>query len=125
MPFEVRAGHTFVREKHLWIIATSPSGSDSRVILVYVTSKRFNSEKIVVMKPGIHSRIYQDSVISFRDALIEPASLILKNCDLGYYKPLEEKIPGGIVKNIQDGILKSDLIPNDVRSFYSNLVQNS
>jgi len=110
------------RTPHLWIVVTEPTQEEHRVIIVSVTTLRKGAEKTVVLRKGEHPFIRWDSSVCYVDSRLADARDLDGKANCGQIKPHEPCMPHTL-KNIQDGILASELTPHKVQDFYLKLTK--
>ena len=103
---------------HLWIVVSAPS--EGEVVTVSVSTKRKNSEPLMLLQNGDHPFIRHDSVIDYKFSRIRIVDDIETAIRNGVAKT-RERISEVILKRVQSGLLDSDFTPNGVRHYYKSL----
>lgn len=121
----LNCGDTFLtgdeedQDLHLWIIISPPS--EGEVVTVSVTTKRKRSEILVVLRPGDHPFIAQESVIAYSYSRIRTVDDIETALLNGTAKK-REAVSEELLKRVQAGLLDSDFTPNGVRYFFREVM---
>jgi hypothetical protein len=84
---------------------------DGKVLLVNLTSKKYDSDDTCILCVGDHEFIKHDSVISYVDAIAADVSLMEKAILSQTFKP-QSPISDTVLKKIQDGAQESDAFPD-------------
>lgn len=101
---------------HLRIIVTEPLAGE--VVVVSVTSRRRNSENLVVLGPGDHPFIQRESVVAFRYSeirTVESIEAALANGQAHRREPIQLDL----LRRIRAGLTDSDFTPNGVRQYFA------
>lgn len=117
-------GDTFLAgdEYHLWVIVTPPYNGE--VVAVSVTTRRDRSETLVTLQPGEHPFIVRESVIPYT------YSRIWKVAEIEAALAAEEivsKEPASpeLLKKAQGGVTESEHTPNEVRGFFTHVMEKN
>jgi hypothetical protein len=105
---------------HLWIVITPPS--EGEVVTVSLTTRRKNSETIVVLRKGDHPFIEHESVIAYSYSRIRVVDDIEDAITNGAAKQ-REPVSNDILKRVQAGLIDSDFVPNGVRHYYKSVMK--
>ena len=124
----MKSGDTFLmpapgisnKTSHLWIVVTDPPTGENTVIIVSITTLRTRAEKTVVLRKGEHPFVKWDSSVCYTDARLVDAQELDVKAKAGKIKP-HDPCTANTLKNVQDGILASDLTPRKVQNFYNSL----
>jgi hypothetical protein len=124
----MKAGDTFLmpapgisnRPPHLWIVVTDPTQEEYRVIIVSLTTLREQADQTVVLRKGEHPFIRWDSSVFYNDCRLVDARDLDAKVRAKQIK-LHDPCSATMLKNIQDGLLASELTPHKVETFYINL----
>ncbi len=100
--------------EHLHIII-SPI-IDGKVVLVNVSSKKFDSDDTCVLCVGDHEFITHDSVINYGDAVAAPVSKIQEYLAMKQFKPLKP-VSEGLLMRIKAGALESSAFPKSLKKY--------
>jgi hypothetical protein len=92
---------------------------DGKVLLVNVTSKKFDSDETCVLCLGDHEFIKHDSVINYGDAIDADILLMEKAILNQTFKP-QSPVSDALLKRIQEGALKSDAFPPALLKYIPN-----
>lgn len=117
-------GFSFLLNGHLWtVVASSPHVSEE-VLIVFLTTKKDNSDTTVVLQPGDHDFIRHETVVSYADTrIITRQNLItrINEKDFELRKPFDPDK----VKLIQSGLLNSPHTPEDKKEFFRKFHKSS
>jgi hypothetical protein len=124
----MKSGDTFLmpapgisnRTPHLWIVVTDPAQEENTVIIVSLTTLREQAEQTVIVRKGEHSFIRWDSSVFYNDSRLVDVRDLDSKVRAGQIK-LHDPCSATMLKNIQDGLLASELTPHKVENFYINL----
>jgi len=89
---------------------------NGKVLLVNVTSKKFDSDDTCVLSVGDHNFIRHDSVIVYADAIAADISLMEKAILDQTFKP-QPPVSDAVLKRIQEGTVKSDAFPETLLKY--------
>ena len=109
------AGESDEEKLHLRVVVTSPVAGE--VIVVSITTRRRNSESLVVLLPGAHPFIQHESVVAYRYSeirTVESIEAALKNGQAQRREPM----PPDALRRIRAGLRDSDHTPNGVRHYF-------
>jgi len=126
----MKSGDTFLmpapgisaRTPHLWIVVTDPSPEENMVVIVSLTTLRGQAEQTVVLRKGEHPFIKWDSSVCYSDCRLIDARDLDGKADSGQIKP-QDPCSAATLKNIQDGLLASELTPRKVQNFYASITK--
>jgi hypothetical protein len=122
-------GDTFLLPKssedteHLWVVLTKPDAK-GRPVCANITTAHSYSERTVVLQAGEHPFIKHESVVMFADARILDLNVVQKALDYKqttYVASTHKKCSVGLLKKIQDGLLRSKQASNDVKDFFREM----
>lgn len=124
----MKSGDTFLmpapgisdRTPHLWVVVTDPPQGENTVIIVSLTTLRNQAEQTVVLRKGEHPFIRWDSCVFYNDSRLVDVRELDRKVRAGQVK-LHDPCSATMLKNIQDGLLASELTPRKVGNFYLNL----
>ena len=124
----MKSGDTFLmpapgisnRTPHLWIVVTDPAQEENTVIIVSLTTLREQADQTVVLRKDEHPFIRWDSSVFYNDSRLVDVRDLDSKVRAGQIK-LHEPCSATMLKNIQDGLLASELTPHKVENFYINL----
>ena len=104
---------------HLWIVTSPPVAGE--VVVTSVTTKRRHSETLVVLKPGDHPFIKNESVIAYSFTRIRTVAEIEAAIQQKSAKK-REPISQSLLKRVQDGLIDSDFTPNGERRYFKSVM---
>lgn len=124
--FDSSCGSSFLLNGHLWVIISEPFGSPGQVIIVYLTSKKQNSDLTVTLFPGDHKFIKHHTVISYADARIVSCEYINRRVQDKDIEP-HDNFQSALIKSIQQGLINSPRTPRDIKKIFidSSQTKNS
>ncbi len=109
------AGDIDYEEFHLWIILTPTDLNE--VVVVNVTTRHKRSDTTVIINPGEHPFIKQESVIAYRFAKVKTVAEIEKAISEGT-AIRREPISASLLERIRGGLMQSDHAENGVRFLF-------
>ena len=104
---------------HLWAVITP--ASEGEVVTVCVVTAHWKSERLVVLGHGDHPFIKHESVVAYHFSKIRTIDDIEELLVRGMARKREPLAPA-LLKRIQVGLLDSDFTPNQVRSFFREVM---
>ena len=92
------------------------------MVIVSLTTLRGQAEQTVVLRKGEHPFIKWDSSVCYSDCRLIDARDLDGKADSGQIKP-QDPCSAATLKNIQDGLLASELTPRKVQNFYASITK--
>ena len=102
--------------KHLWVVLTKPEGEPAQVVIVNLTTRRQGSDTTVVLKPGDHRFIRQETVVNFSDARFDPVGPLEKISELVGYE-FDDDCSDELLQRIREGLLHSPFTPKNILAY--------
>jgi hypothetical protein len=93
---------------HLHIVISPPI--DGKVLLVNVTTPKYDSDLTCVLRDGDHPFLTHDSVINYGDATASEVELLKLSVRTKLFTP-KDPVSGELLKRIQAGALISPALP--------------
>jgi hypothetical protein len=115
-------GFAFLLNGHLWVVVACSSSSPNEVLIVYLTTKRQDSDITVILQPGDHDFIRRETVVSYADARIMKKENLINRINSRDFE-LREPFSADKIQLIQNGILKSPFAAKDKIEFYNKTNQ--
>jgi len=115
--FDCSRGSSFILGGHLWVVITNPSKTSNEVIIVNLTSKKQHSDTTTILSSENHKFIKHETVVNYSDARIFKYDDIINRANDRLIE-IREKFGEDILKNIQEGLLKSSRTPRYIKNFY-------
>ncbi|HEY3779940.1 MAG TPA: hypothetical protein VGL56_02575 [Fimbriimonadaceae bacterium] len=95
---------------------------DGRVLFSYASTKLdFLADRTVILAPGCHPHITQDSCVVYEEAMLVNAAALKKAVGVLYTFNEMDILNQGAIDDLQAGIDKSDLTPEAVRNYARTL----
>lgn len=121
MAFDCVCGSSFVLNGHLWVVVCEPFDSPTKVIIVFLTSRKSYSDQTIVLRPQDHDFIRHETVVSYADARIVQTDYIIRRVSERDVKP-HDSLRDEVIKVIQQGLINSPRTPRDVKKIFINLL---
>ncbi len=105
--------------KHLFIVLTSPEGVPPVVVMVNITTRRPTSDATVILTPGDHSFVRQESVVAFEHASLFEVDKLesgLSNGRISKYPDINE----ALFIAVKQGLLTSPRTPQNIKKYCSS-----
>jgi hypothetical protein len=103
-------------KEHLHVVLTKPTLRGEVVTAAICTRYRW-SETLVCLDVGDHPFIRHASVVAYRHATIRKCATIEEAIARGYARS-KERVSAQLLKRMQDALVDSDFVANDVRAFF-------
>lgn len=113
------AGDIDYEEFHLWIILTPTNLNE--VVVVNVTTRHKRSDTTVIISPGEHPFIKQESVIAYRFAKVKTVTEIEKAISDGTAIK-REPVSTSLLRRIREGLIQSEHAENGVRFLFQEFM---
>jgi hypothetical protein len=101
---------------HLWIAVTDPQTADSQVVIVSLTTLRFDRDQTVILQPGDHPFVTHQTVVLYSDSRIVDSrridAMIQDGTALAH-----QPCPAQTLQLIQQGLLSSPFTPRKIIAF--------
>jgi hypothetical protein len=107
---------------HLWIVTSPPVAGE--VVVTCVTTRRKHSEPLVILKPGDHPFIKNESVIAYAFTKIRTVADIEAAIQQKSAKK-RECVSEAVLKRVQDGVFDSDFTPNGERRYFKSVMEDN
>jgi hypothetical protein len=107
-------------KEHLWVVVTQPALGESLAVCVSITKRRANSETTTILSPGDHPFITHESIVHYVGAKILDLYLVQQALDsqtTSFVCRQHQRCNDVILRRIQEGLLISKLVENDVKAF--------
>ena len=124
MAFDCREGFSFRLSGHLRVVIAELPGSPTQVLVVYLTTKKENSDTTVVLKSGDHNFIKHDTVVSYADSRIFDKDDLIDRIERKLFKP-DKPFDIEKVRIMQRGLLDSPYTPKAIKDLYRKASQNN
>jgi hypothetical protein len=122
----LHCGNTFLIPKrshqveHLWIVLTEPDPQTHEAACVNITTVKPSSEQTLILKPGDHRFVKQDSEVYYRDAQILNLAKVdemLNKTQYLFVCSVHDPCSPELLKRIQDGLLRSKEVKREVKDY--------
>ena len=103
-------------KSHLWIAVTNPQPDDPQVVIVSLTTLRFDRDQTVILQTGDHPFITHQTVVLYSDSRMVDARRIdamIQDGTAAGHRPC----PAQTLKLIQQGVLSSPYTPRKIIAF--------
>lgn len=107
--------------EHLWVLITRPDPQTHEAITVNVTTQRPHSDTTTILNDGEHPFVKRPSVIFYADARMVDVRLLEHAKASGAFRS-QAPFQAGILKKIQDGVMKSPFTPRKIKDAYTAAV---
>ena len=101
---------------HLWIAVTDPQPGGAQIVIVNLTTLRFDRDQTVILQPGDHPFITHQTVVLYGDSRIvdgQRIDALLRDGTALAHK----SCPAQTLKLIQQGVLSSPYTPRKIIAF--------
>lgn len=105
---------------HLRVVATPPA-ADGCFVSVSVTTRRKNSENLVILQPGDHPFLRHESVVAYRFSEIAWVETVEAAIESGEARK-REPLAANVLRRLQEGLIESEFTPNGVRNFAKEIL---
>ncbi len=101
---------------HLWVVLTEPDENPLTVVIVNLTTPRWDSDRTVILQPADHTFITHETVVLYAEAVIVPVEPLNKYVDL---RPncRRDDCSTSMIKRVRDGLLASPETPKKVKAY--------
>lgn len=123
MPFNALPGDTLLlppsntQKEHLYVVVIGSFGDPKKTIIVNLTTKRSTSDTTVFLQSNQHSFIKHPTVVAYSYAQIVETGALITYAN-SKENSSHQSFDQNVLSIIQEGILKSDFTPNEVKAFY-------
>jgi hypothetical protein len=105
-----------IGKAHLWIAVTEPQADTSHVVIVSLTTLRYDRDQTVILQPGDHPFITHQTIVLYSDTRIVDArrlDAIIRDGTALAHQPC----PPQTLKLIQQGVSSSPYTPRKIIAF--------
>ncbi len=109
-------------KEHLHVVLTAPT-PEGEVVTVAICSRKRWSETLICLDIGDHPFIKHASVVAYRYARIRKCTAIEQALSRGMARA-KERISEPLLRRMQQALIDSDFVSNEVREFFKNCKLN-
>ena len=103
-------------KEHLQVVLTDPDMNEE-FVTVSICTRQLRMESIVVIKPGDHPFIKNESVVAYRHARIRQLLNVMTALSNGVARS-REKVSAVLLARMRAGLSESEFTRNDVRAYF-------